>query len=120
MNFEPGSIIKRSLGGWCGLFYYHMGVYIGDGAVIHFNGEKPKSKSARVCKDTLEQFTAGKPVKLHAAPRNAVHAQAICTAALAHYQNEQNGFNDRYDFFNNNCESFCVSCYEVGYVVSEV
>ena len=55
-------------------------------------------------------FADGKPVKLHAAPKNAAHAQAICEAALGHYEDERNGFNNRYDFVRNNCESFCVHC----------
>jgi hypothetical protein len=119
MNFAPGSIIKRSLGGWSGLLYCHMGVYIGDGMVIHFNGEKQKTRNAVLRKDTLEKFAAGKPVRLHAAPKNAAHAQAICAAALRHYQDEQNGFNNCYDFVHNNCENFCVHCFEVQYILAE-
>ena len=51
MQFEPGSILKRRLGGWYGQVYYHMGVYVGDGMVVHFNGEKQK-QATRSCART--------------------------------------------------------------------
>ncbi len=119
MTFEPGSIIKRPLGGWYGRLYCHMGVYVGAGMVIHFNGEKQKTRNAVLRRDSLEKFADGKPVKLHAAPKNAAHGQAICVAAEQHYQDEQNGYNNRYDFVRNNCESFCVHCFEVPYILAE-
>lgn len=119
MNFEPGSIIKRPLGGLYGLFYCHMGVYVGDGMVIHFNGEKQKTRHAVLRKDTLERFAEGRTVKLHAAPKNAAHARAVCEEADRHYRDEQNGFNNCYDFVSNNCESFCVRCFEVQNVLAE-
>jgi Lecithin retinol acyltransferase len=119
MSFEPGSILKRRLGGWYGQLYYHMGVYVGDGLVIHFNGEKQKTRHAVLRQDRLDTFADGKPVKLHAAPKNRAHARAVCEAALRHYQDEQNAFNNRYDFVCNNCESFCVHCFEVQYLMAE-
>jgi hypothetical protein len=119
MNFEPGSIVKRPLSGFWGVFYCHMGVYVGDGMVIHFNGEKQKSRNARLCRDSLEKFAAGKPVMLHATPKNAAHGRATCAEALARFYEEQNGFNDCYDFAHNNCESFCVRCFEVRYALTE-
>jgi Lecithin retinol acyltransferase len=119
MNFEPGSILKRPLDGLYGWFYCHMGVYVGGGMVIHFNGEKQKTRHAVLHRATLEKFADGKPVTLHAAPKNAAHAQAVCAAAERHCHDEQNGFNHRYDFVSNNCESFCVRCFEVQYVLAE-
>jgi hypothetical protein len=119
MDFEPGSILKRSLGGWYGWLYCHMGVYVGGGMVIHFNGEKQKSRNAVLRKEPLARFAQGKPVRLHAAPRNAAHARAVCAAAEQHLRDAENGFNNRYDFVRNNCENFCVNCFEVRYVLAE-
>ena len=119
MNYEPGTILKRPLGGLAGWLYSHMGVYVGDGTVIHFNGEKQKSRGAVLRRDTLDAFAAGRPVKLHAAPRNAHHGRAICEEAERLYQDAQNLFNHRYDWVYNNCESFCVSCFEARYRLVE-
>jgi hypothetical protein len=119
MDFVPGSILKRPLGGWYGWLYCHMGVYVGDGMIVHFNGEKQKTRNAVLRKETLERFADGRPVRLHAAPKNAAHGQAICAAAERYYQDEQNGFNNHYDFIRNNCESFCVNCFEVQYLLAE-
>jgi hypothetical protein len=119
MDFAPGSIIKRPLNGWYGRLYCHMGVYVGNGMVIHFNGEKQKTRNAVLRKDPLQAFADGKPVKVHAAPQNAAHARAICEEANRIYQDAQNAFNNNYDFVRNNCESFCVNCFEVRYALAE-
>ncbi|NUM34239.1 MAG: lecithin retinol acyltransferase family protein, partial [Candidatus Brocadiae bacterium] len=42
MGFVPGSIIKRPVNGFWGLFYNHMGIYIGNDEVVHFSGESKK------------------------------------------------------------------------------
>lgn len=120
MRFEPGSIVKRRLTGWYTAFSWivgiewHMGVYVGDGMVIHLNSEK-KSVGARVCKVTLREFAAGESVVLHAAPRNPSHARAVGSEATRQLECAQNGFNDNYCFAWNNCEDFCVACYQVHY-----
>ncbi len=118
-EFVPGTILKRSLGGWYGWIYCHMGIYVGDGRVIHFNGEKQKSRNAVLRKDSLAKFADGRPVKVHAVPRNDAHARAVCAEAERLLREEQNDFNNRYHFVSNNCESFCVNCFEVRYVLAE-
>ncbi len=118
-DFIPGTIVKRSLGGWYGWLYCHMGIYVGGGQVIHFNGEKQKTRNAVLRKDSLAKFADGRPVKAHAVPRNAAHARAVCAEAERLLRAEQNDFNNRYHFVSNNCESFCVNCFEVGYVQVE-
>jgi Lecithin retinol acyltransferase len=119
MKIEPGTIVKRPLGGLAGWLYCHMGVYVGDDTVIHFNGEKQKSRNALLRKDRLAAFAGGKPITVHAAPRNAAHGEAICAEAERLYQDAQNAFNNQYHTVHNNCESFCVSCFEVRYRLVE-
>jgi hypothetical protein len=114
MSFPPGSILKRRLHGLSGLFFYHMGVYVGGDTVIHFGPEKDWA-GAIVRKESLAEFAAGRRVLLHAAPRNAAHGEAICAEAERLYTNAGNDFNHRYHFVRNNCEDFCVTTYEVRY-----
>jgi len=92
-----------------------MGVYMGEHTVIHFNGEKKKTRDGVVRKETLEQFAAGFTVKLHASPKNTDHAKAVCDAAERLFRNSTNEYNNQYHFAFNNCEDFCVACYEVRY-----
>jgi hypothetical protein len=124
MAFARGSIVKRPLHGWYTRLswilgvYWHMGIYIGEGMVVHFNGEK-SSTNARVCSDSLEVFAAGERVVLHAGPRNIRHGEAICAEALRVLHHSNNSFNNHYSFPFNNCEDFCVACYEVDYASPE-
>lgn len=122
MHYEAGSVIKRQLTGWyvavswlVGI-RWHMGISLGDGSVIHFNGHK-KSINARVCREALSDFADGQFVFLHAAPQHDRHAAAICACAAFLCESEENGFNDRYDFARWNCEDFCVACYEAPYEI---
>ena len=115
IDLFAGSIIARPVGGLWGLFYDHMGIYVGDDTVIHFNGETKKSIGAVLRKDSLDGFASGYDVRLHASPRNEAHARAVCAEAERLYRAERNRFNRRYDMVVNNCEDFCTTCYEVAY-----
>jgi len=75
MSFGPGTILKRRLGGLFGLFYSHMGVYIGNGRVVHFNGETKNSWNAVLRTDTLQEFVNGQAVSVHAVPKSWRHGE---------------------------------------------
>lgn len=113
--FPPGSILKRPLPAFWGLFFLHMGIYIGNGQVIHFNGERKKTTDATIRQEPLEVFAGGFPVKLHAAPRNAAHAAAVCAQADHFLRDSGNRWNGRYGMFLNNCEDFTITCFQVRY-----
>ncbi len=115
MGFVPGSIVKRPVNGFWGLFYNHMGIYIGNDEVVHFSGESKKADDAIIRKDKLQAFAAGHEVRLHASPKNSEHANAICQEAQRLLVNRSNGYNEQYGFVARNCEDFCVHCYEVLY-----
>lgn len=115
MRFPLGSIIKRRLDSFWGLFYCHMGIYVGDDEVIHFCGMKKKQRGARVRRDSLKEFADGQEVLLHEAPESDSHGRAVCRAAEHLYRHRHNGFDGRYEFAWNNCEDFCVACFEVSY-----
>lgn len=115
MTFEPGSIIKRPIEGFWGWLYDHMGIYIGNNQVVHFSGESKKERDVLIHKVCLAEFAAGHKVQLHAAPKNRMHAIAICKKADQIYKNRNNSYNGRYHFTWNNCEDFCIECYEEVY-----
>ena len=114
MKLQPGSIVKRRLTGFAGLFFYHMGVYVGNDTVVHFGGER-KFAQAILLRESLAAFAAGKPVVVHAPPRNPAHARAVCAEAERLYTDTQNCFNHCYDFAFKNCEDFCITTYQVAY-----
>ena len=115
MDITPGTIVKRRLHGLYGLLYWHMGVYVGDGTVVHYNGETKKTRGAVLRRDALEAFAAGRSIVVHAAPRNAQHGGAVCDEALRRLDSEADHYEGRYDFALHNCEDFCVDCYQVAY-----
>ena len=51
--------VRRLLG-----FYYHHGIDVGDGTVIHFTGDPKRKKDAIIEKTTLDEFSKGKPIKV--------------------------------------------------------
>jgi Lecithin retinol acyltransferase len=117
MSFMPGTILKRPLGGFFGLFYSHMGIYLGNGLVEHFNGETKKSWNSVLRIDTVQDFANGQLVSVHAIPKSWRHGEAICQEALRlHALGAANGWNYLYDFAGRNCEDFCIQCYQVAYI----
>ncbi len=115
LDYPPGSILKRRLNNLWGLFYCHMGILMDDGTVIHFNGEGKKDRMAKLRRDTLDVFAAGQRVQVHALAVDPVHGQAVCRAALKALQEAQDSHDPAYDFKWNNCEDFCIACYETPY-----
>ena len=117
MGFVPGSIIKRRMTGVFGILFHHMGIYVNNDMVIHFTGEKKRGKAQNIliCKDTLQTFTESCEIKLHTAPKNFYHAKAVCEEANRLLRDKNNRYNHQYSFVFNNCEDFCIACYEVQY-----
>ena len=116
-QFQYGAIIKRPLDPPLGIIYSHMGIYAGSGKVIHFDspGSAGKGEGSRVVRSSLAAFSAGRDIRLHASPASKSHAKAIVAEAERLRRTRKNGFNDSYDLFFRNCESFTTHCYEVSY-----
>ena len=112
MELLPGSILSRSLPGFLGLFYVHMGIYLGNDTVIHYKGERKSRRNALLNKDSLHAFAEDYEVTVHAPPKNPDHAHRVCAEADKLYHMAVNDYNHRYHFMLNNCEDFCVHCYE--------
>ncbi len=120
MQLQQGSIIKRRLRGWYTRYtwllgvQWHMGIYVGQGQVIHFNGEW-SSANAMVCKESLQQFANGERLFIHAAPKDNHHAAAVCARAERILSGHDHAFNNKYSFVFNNCEDFSVTCFRTRY-----
>lgn len=111
---RPGSIIKRDLDGAAGLAFSHVGIYVGEGKVIHFDGEILGDRDARVREVSLAQFTKGRPLKLSAEPRSQKHGSAVVAEARRILRSPST-WNGTYNFAIRNCEDFAQHCYEVEY-----
>ena len=116
MSYYPiGAILKRDLKDAPGLLYFHMGIYIGDGFVIHFSGMEKKAKKSTIVMESLARFAAGEEVKLHRSPKSSTHGNAIMLRAYKEMKKAERGagkFHHKYGMVSNNCEDFCIHCYK--------
>ena len=90
--------------------YYHYGVYVGNGAVIHFNDPDPEhtSKSkARIIKTSLEDFADGDTVFIEPVDEKTQHNSPEMTAQRAEVLLQ---FPNSYNVAINNCEHFANEC----------
>ena len=94
----------------------HIGIYIGNGEVIHFNGEGVRNKSkATIREDSLKGFLdkSDNKLSIRKYPKNEQHAKAIVDEAKKIYNSKNN---KKYNLVFNNCEVFAKHCYEVKYL----
>lgn len=96
-------------------YYYHHGVYVGDGMVIHFTGEKNDSvlepEKVIVRKTPIEFFANGEIVeKAKLSFLEKRHAKD----AKTRIQDAEKALGETgYDFLHNNCEDFANRiCYD--------
>lgn len=96
-----GEHIKVSRG-----VYYHHGIDVGNGMVVHYSGDKSEKINAVVCRVSREEFAAGGNVVVVDHGRNCRPLEE--TARLAE---SRVGMGRRaYDFWGNNCEHFARWC----------
>lgn len=92
---------KRMLG-----LYYHHGIDMGDGTVVHFSGEPLNGAMAVVCRVSEEAFTQGQPRQVVSYDGIEEVLDPEETIALALEQLDNKGYN----VFYNNCEHFATYC----------
>jgi hypothetical protein len=84
--------------------YYHHGIDMGDGTVVHFTGEPLRGRLAAVARDTWEDFCQGEtPMVMHY-PQDYRTPDEVVEAALAHLGTTG------YKLLANNCEHFASYC----------
>lgn len=118
-NVEPlkGDLIRvqRKLG------YYHFGIYIGHGKIVHFSADKDDSifdnTHIRIQLGKLEDFLRGDILEVNL-PFNALYSRGqVCRRAKKMVgSKELEG--KVYDLLGNNCEHFANYCY-YGYSISD-
>lgn len=89
-------------------YYFHHGVYIGDGMVIHFTGEQNDSimdpKNVLVRKTTIEFFANGSIVEK--AKPGFFEKRFVKNVDTIVHDAENAVGEGEYDFLHNNCEDF--------------
>ena len=113
MQIEAGSIIQRRLEVPLGPLYNHVGIFVSEDQVIHFNGERKGDRDAVIKIESLDDFAAGYEVKVRANPEDDDHAFAIVQEAQRQYTILENNFDRQYSLFWKNCDDFAVHCYEI-------
>lgn len=95
--------------------YYHHGVYIGDGMVIHFTGEQNDSilepEKVLIRKTTIEFFANGEIVEK--AKPGFLEKRHVKNPKITVEEAEKAIGEGNYDFLHNNCEDFANRvCYD--------
>ena len=86
--------------------YYHHGIDLGDGTVIHFSGEPLNRKTAKVARVTEEEFLSGQIKEVIEYPSGESVLPPEETVLLAEGLLDTEG----YHLFYNNCEHFATYC----------
>jgi hypothetical protein len=81
--------------------YYHHGVYVGHGRVVHYSGLSGFWQCGPVEEVSLFQFVGGRPVRIVPHPESPFSPEEIVRRARSRL-----GEND-YRLLSNNCEHFC-------------
>ncbi|MFP4499723.1 MAG: lecithin retinol acyltransferase family protein [Candidatus Hydrogenedentota bacterium] len=88
---------------WRG-FYYHHGIDMGDGTVVHLSGEPLRVHLACVCQVPMEEFQDGGVIEVVPHEEADREPAAVVAEALAHVGE------CGYDLWKNNCEHFATYC----------
>lgn len=83
--------------------YWHHGIDLGDGRVVHYSGEPGNVEDAAVVISTLETFLKGgalEPVR----HRRAFDPEVVAIRALSRVGEK------KYNLASNNCETFATWC----------
>src|SRR5918992_1552874 len=94
--------------------FYHHGIDLGNGEVVHFTGEPLFGKAdASVEREPITKLARRGTARLVAYPGSTLHPDHTCLIALGHWQARKKG----YRLFTNNCEHLATYC-KVGYASS--
>ncbi len=112
-KLSAGCEVRRSFRG--GVFF-HTGIYVGKGRVVHFGERGPGEplRAQQVAECSLEEFSRGEKVRVGLQPRNPAHARAVVRQAYALLRKSDNGFDGKYNLVLRNCEDFTRHCSRVG------
>jgi hypothetical protein len=111
MALKVGSIIQRET--HTASLAVHTGIYVGNGRVIHFDGESSSSNNTdKVIEVSIEEFADGKDVYIRKEPMDEEHGKKIAQRAREIMNDENNEYNGNYGLiFGKNCQDFTADCY---------
>lgn len=110
-GFPVGSILRRPVEGTIGQAFFHEGILMEGGMVIHFNGESKGDTGAVLREDSLVDFANGGLVHCYQIPKDEAHSMEVCSRARDLADNHENNFNGNYSFLFKNCQDFCRHCF---------
>ena len=84
--------------------YSHHGIDMGDGTVVHFDGEPFRGQKAKVTRSPMEEFLKGQPAR-PVRHKDAVRPEDETVLAALERMGESG-----YHLFLNNCEHFAHAC----------
>jgi Lecithin retinol acyltransferase len=86
------------------LGYWHHGIYVGDGKVVHYAGLSRAFHRGPVEEITVDRFTAGRPLLV----RQDCQHKFSCQVAVQRARSRVG--ESKYRILTNNCEHFCNWC----------
>lgn len=101
---RPGDIVKAFRG-----LYFHYGVYVGDGRVVHFSStgdNELDAASADIVETSLEQFAKDDPVSVDMSGKTMYCREEVVRRARAAIGTKLGTYN----LLSNNCEHFANWC----------
>lgn len=84
--------------------YFHHGIYVGNGQVIHYGGFHHAGGRRPVEAISLRSFAAGRPIGVRGEPAAAYRGNDAVARARSRLGE------DKYGLLTNNCEHFCTWC----------
>lgn len=103
-TFPLGSVLKARRA-----FYFHYGVYVGGGKVVHFSSkgkDEMNSSSADIILTTLKTFAKGDKVSLDTWEEAVFSPEEIAQRAMSAIGTKKGTYN----LISNNCEHFANWC----------
>jgi len=88
---------------WRGL-YFHHGIDMGDGTVVHFSGEPLRQREARVIRESLASFACGCRLEVVQYRETTRSPEEVAAEALRLLDS------GAYHLWRNNCEHFACYC----------
>nr|WP_181374712.1 lecithin retinol acyltransferase family protein [Pectobacterium carotovorum]AKG47558.1 NC domain protein [Pectobacterium carotovorum] len=86
-------------------FFYHHGIYVGGGQVIHYSGLSSGFKKGKVCLTTIQEFSGDHQIIAIYTHEEPVYSPEEVIKRAISRLNE-----DAYNIFKNNCEHFATWC----------
>lgn len=85
-------------------WYWHHGIYVGAGDVVHYQGLSSSLRRGPVTRVSLSDFSHGRTILMHSDGDSVFSGDEVVARACSRLGE------DAYDVLRNNCEHFCFWC----------